>query len=43
MALDPCFNTVETFEFAASIEEEGTVSDTVPLGSDSGRFVGFFE
>ena len=27
--VDPCFSVVETFEFAASIEEEGTVSDSV--------------
>ena len=41
--VDPYFNAVETFEFAASVEEEGTVSDSVPLGSGSGRFVGCSE
>ena len=33
VVVDPCFNTVETYEFAALIEE-------VSLGSGSGRFVG---
>ena len=31
--VDPCFSAVETFEFPASIEEEGT--DSVPQGSGS--------
>ena len=43
LVLDPCFNVAEIFKFAASIEEEGTVSDSVPLGFGSGRFVGCFE
>ena len=37
LVVDPCFKMVETFEFAASIEE------SVTLGSGSGRFVGCLE
>ena len=40
LVVDPAKHGRVFFEFAASIEEEETVSDSVPLGSGSGRFVG---
>ena len=33
LVVDPCFSAVETFEFAASIEEEGTVTGIRPVAT----------